>query len=52
MKNGHVEKEDGIKLMSMYAKFDIDGTLREPLTPDEMVLLFCIAKAIKEGKVC
>lgn len=51
MKNGKVEREDGIKLMSIYAKFDIDGCLREPLTPDEMVLFFCVAKAIREGKV-
>lgn len=51
MKNGYIEQLDADTLMEIYRKIDINGKLKEPLTTDEQVLIFCIAKSIKEGKV-
>lgn len=49
MKNGAIEPEkDHDTLMSIYNALDIDGNLKRPLTVDEMVLIFAIAKKIKE----
>ena len=51
MKNGYIEQSDADTLMSVYRKFDIYGNTKEPLTTEEQVLIFCIAKSIKEGKI-
>lgn len=50
MKNGIPEPEDGEKLMEIYNKININGTLKEHLSLDEMVLIFCIAKYLGGGK--
>lgn len=51
MKNGYIEPSDTDTLMGIYRKIDINGNLKEPLTTDEQILIFCIAKSIKDGKV-
>lgn len=51
MKNGHIEPSDADTLMEIYRKIDINGNLKEPLTANEQILIFCIAKSIREGKV-
>lgn len=51
MKNGYIEPSDADVLMEIYRKIDINGNLKEPLTTDEQILIFCIAKSIREGKV-
>lgn len=51
MKNGYIEPSDADTLMGIYRKIDINGNLKEPLTTDEQILIFCIAKSIKDGKV-
>lgn len=51
MKNGYIEPSDADVLMKIYRKIDINGNLKEPLTTDEQILIFCIAKSIKDGKV-
>lgn len=51
MKNGYIEPSDADTLMGIYRKIDMYGNLKEPLTTDEQILIFCIAKSIKEGKV-
>ena len=51
MKNGCIELSDADVLMKIYRKIDINGNLKEPLTADEQVLIFCIAQLIKEGKI-
>lgn len=51
MRNGYIEKSDADTLMNVYRKFDIYGNTKEPLTTEEQVLIFCIAKAIKDGKI-
>lgn len=51
MKNGYIEPSDADTLMGIYRKIDISGNLKEPLTTDEQILIFCIAKSIREGKV-
>lgn len=49
MKNGNIEPEkDHDTLMSIYNALDIDGNLKRPLTVEEQVLIFAIAKKIKE----
>lgn len=50
MKNGCIELSDADVLMKIYRKIDINGNLKEPLTADEQVLIFCIAKSIRDGK--
>ena len=49
MKDGKIERGDADILMSIYRKFDIDGRLREPVTTEEMITLFAIAKKIEKG---
>lgn len=51
MKNGYIEPSDADALMEIYRKIDIYGRLKEPLTMDEYMTIFCIAKLIKEGKI-
>lgn len=51
MKNGYIEPSDADTLMGIYRKIDINGNPKEPLTTDEQILIFCIAKSIREGKV-
>ncbi len=52
MKNGYIEQSDADKLMGIYKKIDIiSGYLKEPLTTDEAVLIFCIAKSIRDEKI-
>lgn len=51
MKNGNIELSDADTLMGIYRKIDMYGNLKQPLTTDEQILIFCIAKSIKEGKV-
>lgn len=51
MKNGYIEPTDAYTLMGIYRKIDINGNLKEPLTVNEQVLIFCIAKSIRNGKV-
>lgn len=51
MKNGYIEPSDADTLMGIYRKIDLYGNLKEPLTTDEQILIFCIAKSIKEGKI-
>lgn len=51
MKNSYIEPSDADVLMGIYRKIDGDGNLREPLTTDEQILIFCIAKSIREGKI-
>lgn len=51
MKNGYIEPSDADVLMEIYRKIDINGNLKEPLTTDEQILIFCIAKSIRDGKV-
>ena len=51
MKNGYIELSDADTLMEIYRKIDINGNLTEPLTANEQILIFCIAKSIREGKV-
>ena len=51
MKNGYIEPSDSDTLMEVYRKIDISGNLKEPLTTDEQILIFCIAKSIRDGKV-
>jgi len=50
MINGKIEKADADILMSIYNKVAVDGTLKpgEKFTTDEMVILFCVAKAIRK----
>lgn len=49
MKNGIPEFEkDAETLMAAYRKFNIYGMTKEPLTPEEMVLIFCIAKWMRK----
>lgn len=49
MKNGIPEFEkDAETLMAAYRKFNIYGMTKEPLTPNEMVLIFCIAKWMRK----
>lgn len=52
MKNGNIEPEkDHDTLMSIYNALDIDGNLKRPLTVEEQVLIFAIAKKIKECSI-
>lgn len=51
MKNGYIEPSDADTLMEIYRKIDIYGRLKEPLTMDEYMTIFCIAKLIKDGKI-
>lgn len=51
MKNGYIEPSDADTLMEIYRKIDISGNLKEPLTTDEQILIFCIAQSIRDGKV-
>lgn len=51
MKNGYIEPSDADTMMQIYRKNDIYGNLKEPLTTDEQILIFCIAKLIREGKI-
>lgn len=51
MKNSYIEPSDADVLMGIYRKIDGNGNLREPLTTDEQILIFCIAKSIREGKI-
>lgn len=49
MKNGVPEFEkDAETLKRIYNKLTIYGQLKEPLTTEEAVLLFCIAKWMKK----
>jgi len=49
MKNGVPEFEkDADILMTAYSKFNIYGMTKEPLTPEEMAMIFCIAKWMRE----
>jgi len=49
MKDGKIERSDAAVLMAIYRKIDIDGYVREPVTTDEMITLFAIAKALEKG---
>lgn len=49
MKNGIPEKSDADTLMDIYKKLNIDGTLNRPITTDEQVLIFCLAKWARES---
>lgn len=51
MKNGYIELSDADVLMGIYRKIDVHGNLKEPLTTNEQVLIFCIAQSIKERKI-
>lgn len=51
MKNGYIEPSDADTMMEIYRKIDINGNLKEPLTTDEQILIFCIAQSIRDGKV-
>lgn len=51
MKNSYIEPSDADVLMKIYKKIDGNGNLRESLTTDEQILIFCIAKSIREGKI-
>lgn len=51
MKNGYIEQSDADTLMEIYRKIDINGSLKQPLTAEEQILIFCIANSIREGKV-
>lgn len=51
MKNGYIEPSDADTLMGIYKKIGISGNLKKPLTANEQVLIFCIAKSIRDGKV-
>lgn len=51
MKEGILERKDGVKLMGIYQALEIDGTLRRPLTPGEMVTLFGVANGIRKGEI-
>lgn len=53
MKHGKLEVNDGYILMDIYKKFDMTGHLLpgECLSSKELVLIFSIAKGIKEGKI-
>lgn len=51
MKNGYIEPSDADTLMKIYRKIDMYGNLKEPLTTDEQILIFCIAKSIRDGKL-
>lgn len=51
MKNGFLEAHDADALMRMYKKVDIEGMMRERFTAEEIVLLYSIAKSIKEHKI-
>ena len=53
MGNVKLEVNDGIILMDIYRKFDMTGHLLpgECLSSKELVLIFSIAKGIKEGKI-
>ena len=48
MKNGYIELSDADPLMEIYRKIDINGNLKEPLTVNEQILIFCIAKSIHD----
>lgn len=51
MKNGYIEPSDADVLMEIYKKIDGEGSLKEPLTTSEQVLIFCIAQSIRDGKI-
>lgn len=51
MKNGYIELSDADTLMTIYKKIDGEGGLKEPLTTNEQVLIFCIAQSIREKKI-
>lgn len=51
MKNGYMEPPDADVLVGIYRKIDINGNLKEPLTANEQILIFCIAKSIRDWKV-
>lgn len=51
MKNGYIEPSDADVLMEIYKKIDGEGNLKEHLTMDEQVLIFCIAQSIRERKI-
>ena len=53
MQQGKLEVNDGYVLMDIYKKFDMTGHLLpgECLSSKELVLIFSIAKGIKEGKI-
>lgn len=51
MKEGIIEPEkDRETIMRIYRKIDLYGNLKVPLTTEEQVLIFCLAKSIREGK--
>lgn len=50
MKNGIPEKSDSKILASIYRKININsGMVKEPLTSEEMVLIFCLSKYIENN---
>ena len=53
MQQGKLEVNDGYVLMDIYKKFDMTGHLLpgECLSSKELVLIFSIAKGIKEGEI-
>ena len=53
MQQGKLEVNDGYVLMDIYKKFDMTGHLLpgECLSSKELVVIFLIAKGIKEGKI-
>ena len=49
MRNGIIYKSDGNMLIDIYRKTDIfTGLLKEPLTPEEMALIYAVGKKIRE----
>ncbi len=46
MKSGQLERKDEQTLKTIYKKITINGTLKEPLTVEEQVLIFGIAEWI------
>ncbi len=48
MKQGRLELEDAGMLRGIYSKISKEGFLLEPLTVEEQVLLFSLAKWIEE----
>lgn len=50
MKNQILSKENGKKLVNIYRTIYADGTLKRPLTVDEMLLIYTIGNELRKGE--
>ena len=51
MKNGKLERSDAARLKGIYTKIGLGGQTIQPLTAEEITLLYCISEGIERGLI-